>query len=77
MNIVKMNKKQTKMKLEDGSRFKAVESPSVSCRYCYFDDLYRTCPSYGPDGIYMCTHDIRKDESNIIWVPRKEKRDGA
>lgn len=81
MKIVKINGKQSKIKLEDGSRFKAVSSRG-SCRGCHFESREIACPSStvesgGELGRAMCTPEIRMDNSHIIWVPRKEKQDGA
>lgn len=70
--IKKINGKQTKIKLTDGSRFKAKGDGGEDCQGCAFYDLRVACP-HNSDHQVICTPETRDDERSIIWVERKPK----
>lgn len=70
--IKKINAKQTKIKLADGSRFKAKGDGGVYCEGCAFNKNTVGCPRN--DGMsVICTPETREDKRSIIWVERKPK----
>lgn len=71
--ITDLNVKQTKIKLENGKRFKAKVVEHDHCKGCYFSK-HGECPSIPTDdcGSY-CSPSNRNDGQWIVWKERKEK----
>lgn len=72
--ITDLNVKQTKIKLENGQRFKAKVVTHDNCKGCYFRSSDDACPTIPTDdcGSY-CSPASRNDGQWIVWKERKEK----
>ena len=72
-SIKKINDKQTKIKLENGQRFKAKEVDHEGCHGCHFQRLAEECPTKHDSSGSFCSPVSRDDGRHIVWKQRKEK----
>lgn len=69
--ITKINGKQTKITLSDGTRCKAKPDKDKGCAGCYFWPIEAVCPRM-PEGV-ICASGARMDGRSVIWVRRPPK----